>query len=182
MNFLIITGNVKTDGLCHLIMQQVMTGAQDGGASVSILETKGLEPCRVCGEGWGICKAEHRCVFTTDDFESAQQAVKAADAICLISPVYWGESSECLKALLDKLRRCEFGTDGSLSGKQMLLIASAGGSGNGLLTCLEQMDRFCRHTSAVIYDTIGINRWNSCYKKDAAYAAARAIAEGSSAS
>jgi hypothetical protein len=40
------------------------------------------------------------------------------------------------------------------------------------------MDRFCRHTGAVIFDYIAVNRWNNDYKKKAAYAAARAIAEG----
>jgi hypothetical protein len=47
-----------------------------------------------------------------------------------------------------------------------------------MLSCLEQMDRFCRHTGAVIFDYIGVNRWNNDYKKSAAYAAARAMAEG----
>jgi hypothetical protein len=40
------------------------------------------------------------------------------------------------------------------------------------------MDRFCRHTGAVIFDYIGINRWNNDYKKAAIYAAAKAMAEG----
>jgi NAD(P)H-dependent FMN reductase len=66
--------------------------------------------------------------------------------------------AEALKGFFDRLRRCDFGQQGVLAGKQILLIASAGGSGNGLLTCLEQMDRFCRHTGAVIFDYIGINR------------------------
>jgi hypothetical protein len=63
-------------------------------------------------------------------------------------------------------------------GKQVLLVASAGGSGNGILSCLEQMDRFCKHTGAIIFDYIGINRWNSDYKKAAVYSAAKAMAEG----
>jgi hypothetical protein len=36
--------------------------------------------------------------------------------------------------------------------KQVLLIASAGGSGNSILSCLEQMDRFCGYTGALIFD------------------------------
>jgi hypothetical protein len=40
------------------------------------------------------------------------------------------------------------------------------------------MDRFARHTEAAIFDYIGVNRWNRDYKKKAAYAAAKAIAEG----
>jgi len=76
-----------------------------------------------------------------------------------------------------------------------ILIASPGGSGNGMLTCLEQLDRFCRHTGAVILDYIGnlhraktlsglakvplwINRWNNDYKKKAVFEAAKAMASG----
>jgi hypothetical protein len=40
------------------------------------------------------------------------------------------------------------------------------------------MDRFCRHTGAVIFDYIGINRWNNDYKKSAAYEAAKAMVSG----
>jgi hypothetical protein len=65
-----------------------------------------------------------------------------------------------------------------LAGKPVLLVASPGGSGNGMLTCLEQMDRFCRHTGAAIFDYVGINRWNSDYKRAAAFAAAKALASG----
>jgi multimeric flavodoxin WrbA len=86
--------------------------------------------------------------------------------------------AEGLKCFFDRLRRCEFGQQGALSGKPTLLVASAGGSGNGLLTCLEQMDRFCRHSGAAIYDYFGINRWNNDYKRLAIYAAGKAMAEG----
>jgi hypothetical protein len=40
------------------------------------------------------------------------------------------------------------------------------------------MDRFCRHTGAVIFDYIGVNRWNNDYKKATIYAAAKAMTEG----
>jgi len=66
----------------------------------------------------------------------------------------------------------------AFSGKQVLLIASPGGSGNGMLSCLEQLDRFCRHTGAVIFDYIGINRWNNDYKKQTVFEAAKAMAKG----
>ncbi|MDR3238063.1 MAG: flavodoxin family protein, partial [Spirochaetia bacterium] len=95
--------------------------------------------------------------------------------------------AESLKCFLDRLRRCEVdmpllaprtGQKAALSGKQILLVASPGGSGNGALTCLDQMDRFCRFTGAVVFDYIGINRWNNDYKKSAVYAAAKAMAGG----
>jgi multimeric flavodoxin WrbA len=143
-----------------------------------VLGVEKLARCHVCGDGWGSCREQHRCAFGGDGFDEAREAVKKSDSFCFITPVYWGEMVEGLKGFFDRLRRCEFGQSGVLSGKQVLLVASPGGTGNGLLTCLEQMDRFCRHTGAIIFDYVGINRWNNDYKKSAVYAAARAMAEG----
>lgn len=179
MQFLILSGNPKRDGLCHSVMEAVAEGAQAGGAQVEIFAPVRIERCRMCGDGWGPCKEKHVCAFGDGDgFHEGQAMVAHADAICLISPVYWHEISEGLKCFLDKLRRCESGPAGALAGKPVLLIASPGGTGNGMLSALEQMDRFCRHTHAKIFDYIGINRWNQDYKRQAAYRAAMAIAEG----
>lgn len=180
MKYLIITGSPKQDGLCHSITDEIMRGASDGGAEVEILKTAGIESCRCCGNGWGTCREQHECSFGENGFNKSKESVKNADMICIITSVYWGETSESLKSFMDRLRRCEniSGKDGALSGKQILLVAIPGGSGNGMLSCLEQMDRFCRHTGAVIFDYIGVNRWNSDYKKIAAYSAAKTMAEG----
>jgi len=178
MNFLIISGNPKKDGLCFSVMEEIIRGASEGGAEPQVFTPEGFAACRCCGNGWGTCREENRCSFGSDGFNEAQKLVKSADALCIITPVYWHEMAEGLKCFLDKLRRCEFKQNGALSGKQVLLVASPGGSGNGLLPCLEQMERFCRHTGAIIFDYIGINRWNSDYKRKAAYSAAKAMAEG----
>ncbi|GHU10489.1 flavodoxin family protein [Spirochaetia bacterium] len=189
MNYLIISGNpkqnnVSIDGLCQSVTERVKAGAQDGGATVTELTVEKLSRCHVCADGWGTCRSEHRCAFDSDGFAKAQETIRNADAFCFITPVYWGEMAEALKSFFDRLRRCEASrqftgeSKSILSGKQTLLVASPGGSGNGMLSCLDQMDRFCRHTGAVIFDYIGINRWNNDYKKDAVYHAARAMAEG----
>jgi multimeric flavodoxin WrbA len=184
MKYLVISGNPKKDGLCHAVTEEILRGAKDGGAETEVLTVDKLERCHVCGTGWGSCREQHRCAFGGDGFNAAQEAVKKADAFCFITPVYWGEMAEGLKSFFDRLRRCEAaafakgGAQPAFSGKPVLLAASPGGSGNGALTCLEQMDRFCRHTGAVIYDYISINRWNNDYKKASAYAAARSMAEG----
>ncbi|MCL1793438.1 MAG: flavodoxin family protein [Oscillospiraceae bacterium] len=178
MKYLVVSGNPKKDGLCHSIMEEVARGAADGGAEVEMLKMDGIGSCRCCGDGWGICPKEHKCEYGGDGFEAAQKKVRESDMLCIITPVYWGESAEGLKSFMDRLRRCEFGQNSALSGKQVLLVASPGGSGGGMLTCLEQMDRFCRHTGAAIFDYVGINRWNNDYKRQTAYFAARAMAEG----
>jgi multimeric flavodoxin WrbA len=186
LKYLIITGNPKQGGLCRAVTNEVKKGAQAGGAHVKILNVGKLERCHVCGTGWGTCREKHVCAFGNDGFNEAQAKVHQADMLCFITPVYWGEAEESLKCFLDRLRRCEFDMpwsgqrDGkaALSGKQVLLIASPGGSGNGMLSCLGQMDSFCRHTGAVIFDYIGINRWNNDYKKQTVFEAAKAMASG----
>jgi multimeric flavodoxin WrbA len=180
MNYLIISGNPKIDGLCHSLIEEARRGAVDGGAEVEVLTLEKLERCHVCGDGWGTCRETHVCAFGKDGFTEAQEKIRAADNLCFITPVYWGEMAEALKCFFDRFRRCEnlMKPNGALANKQVLLVASAGGTGNGILTCLEQMDRFCRHTNAVIFDYIGVNRWNNDYKTSAIKAAAKAMVSG----
>ena len=175
MNFLIISGNPKKDGLCYSLTEALSNGASSAGANVQILSTTTFERCQVCDEGWGICRSEHKCAFNHDDFNDTLNVIRDADGICFVSPVYWGEISESLKSFLDKLRRCQFGQNGILSGKPTLLAASPGGSGNGMVSCLSQLDNFCRHTNASIFDYIGVNRKNREYKLHTAYEAARTL-------
>lgn len=180
MKICILSGNPKEEGLCQSVIDEARRGAEEAGAEVEeirLCELK-LGACKVCGEGWGTCRNENYCTYGFDGFDDVKAIVKDSDAVILATPVYWGETSEALKNFIDRLRRCEFGQSGILSGKQVLIIASPGGSGNGLLSCFEQMDRFCRHTGAIIFDYIGINRWNNDYKKAAVKAAANAIASG----
>jgi multimeric flavodoxin WrbA len=178
MKYLVISGNPKKEGLCHSVMEEVIRGAKESGAETEVLTLEKLERCHVCGDGWGPCQKQHHCVFGKDGFDAAQQKVREADQLCFITPVYWWEMAESLKSFFDRLRRCEFGPAGALSNKPVLLVVSAGGTGNGLISCLDQMERFCRHTGALLYDFVAIHRWNHDYKRTAAYAAARAMTSG----
>lgn len=180
MKICILSGNPKKDGLCQSVIDAAKLGAVEGGAEVDEIRLCDLKltSCRVCGEGWGTCRNQNYCAFGSDGFDEVKKRVESSDAVILATPVYWGEISEALKSFIDRLRRCEFGQAGILSNKQVLIIASPGGTGNGLLSSFEQLDRFCRHTSAVIFDYIGVNRWNSDYKRLTAKAAAYAIASG----
>lgn len=180
MKITILSGNPKKVGLCQSVIDAAKLGATQGGAEVDEIRLcdLDLERCQVCGDGWGPCRSENYCTYGSDGFDEVKDRIKMSDAIILASPVYWGETSEAFKSFIDRLRRCEFGQSGILHDKQVLLLATPGGSGNGLLSCFEQMDRFCRHTGAMIFDYIGVNRWNSDYKKSAVKAAACALASG----
>lgn len=176
----IISGTPKRDGLCQSVIDSARLGALNGGAGVDEIRLcdTNLLRCQVCDGGWGQCKKEHRCKYGSDGFNEILDRIKESDAFIFASPVYWGETSEAFKVFIDRLRRCAYNQEGVLKDKQVLLIAVPGGSGNGMLSCMEQMDRFCRHTGMKIFDYIGVNRWNSDYKREAAKAAAFAMASG----
>ncbi len=180
MKISVLSGNPKKDGLCQSIVDSAILSAVEAGAEIDEIRLceYHMGACRVCGNGWGTCQSENYCSYGDDGFNEARERVKDSDAIILVTPVYWGETSEALKNFMDRLRRLEYNQSDVLRNKQVLLIASPGGTGNGALSCLEQMDRFCRHTGAFIFDYIVVNRWNRDYKILAVKAATRAIIKG----
>ncbi|MCL1803159.1 MAG: flavodoxin family protein [Eubacteriaceae bacterium] len=177
MKALIISGSPKREGLCFDLSAAIKQGYIDGGCETETVYLDSIERCHVCSGGWGTCRSENKCAFGSDGFDEAHSKIKEADVYCFVTPVYWQECSEPLKAFIDRLRRCEFGTKGALAGKRALLAASAGGSGNGIIACLDQLSRFASHTNMRVFDLIGQNRWNASYKQKAAYEAAKAQAE-----
>lgn len=180
MKISILSGNPKKEGLCQSVIEAAKASAVQAGAEVDEIRLADMKliRCQVCDNGWGPCRDENYCRFGNDGFNEVRARLEDCEAIIMVTPVYWGETTEALKSFLDRLRRCEFNQTKILRDKQVLLIASPGGSGNGLLSCLGQMERFCQHTGAVIFDYIGINRWNSDYKKAAAQAAVAAMVNG----
>lgn len=179
MKICIISGTPKKDGLCQSVIEVAKQGAIEANATIDEIKLceMNIERCKVCGNGWGAC-VKDQCTYGDDGFNEVKDRIKDCDAIIIATPVYWGETSEALKSFLDRLRRYDFQHKEVMYNKQVLLIAVPGGTGNGMLSCLEQMDRFCRHTGAIIYDYIGINRWNCDYKRVAVKSAAYTMASG----
>lgn len=180
MKITLVSGNPKLTGLCQSVTQSALAGARAGLAEATEIRLNDVDllRCQVCDDGWGPCRDQNICRFGTDGFTDIQNQLKEADALILATPVYWGECSESLKCFLDRLRRCEFGEKGALAGKQVILIASAGGTGNGIINCLNQLEQFCRHTGMIIFDRFGINRWNADYQSLAVQTAVKVLAEG----
>ena len=141
------------------------------------LTDREIAHCRQCEDGWGECRREGRCVIE-DDFEQIRAKVREADAWILVTPVYFGDLSECVKAFTDRLRRCNTGAKGEgLADTPVLGIAAAGGSGRGIATCLVSMDRLFGHLNAEIADLITVTRRSATYKREACRAAAKAMVE-----
>ncbi len=174
-NILVFSASPNRDGLTAACAAAAVEGAIAGGAQAEEVRLNDLDigRCKVCNHGWGTCQTQ-ACCEVKDDFQALHDRAIHADAYVLVTPVYWGEMSEPAKAFTDRLRRCEapLGEDSRLEGKPVMAVAAAGGSGNGMVTCLLSLERWVDHVRARKFDLIGVNRWSRDYKLAAIRAAA----------
>ena len=161
--YLIITSSPNTDGLTAACGQAALKGIKSQGTEAEIYDlcAEKIMPCLVCGNGWGTCREDHACVIN-DCLGDFQQRLAKAEGLFIITPVYWGQQSERMKYFCDRLRRCEAfkGEKSVLAGKKVNIVAAAGGSGNGTVTCLLELEAWCRHMRGVPHERIGITRFN----------------------
>lgn len=183
MKILVLSASPNTDGLTAACARSALEAARGEGAEVREIRLNGagVGLCKACDNGWGTCREEHRCK-EEDGFQKLHHEVIESDALVLVSPVYWGEMSESAKAFTDRLRRCEAsaGEKSMLAGKPVVAVAAAGGSGNGLMSCLASMERLIQHLGARRFDMIAVNRWNRARTIRAIGESAAAMARGES--
>ncbi|HZK85137.1 MAG TPA: flavodoxin family protein [Desulfosporosinus sp.] len=176
MKVMIFTSSPNKDGLTVACGDAAKKGAEEAGAQVVMmnLNQQKIGSCHACGNGWGTCRNEHKCQVQ-DDFQAVHASLADMDAFILVTPVYWGEMSESAKAFTDRLRRCEaLKKDNQfLEGKPVIAVAAAGGTGNGITTCLTSMERLLAHVKAEKFDLIGITQKNRVYKLDTLHQAAK---------
>ncbi|MDR1060045.1 MAG: flavodoxin family protein [Clostridiales bacterium] len=161
--YLIVTSSPNSDGLTAACGKSACKGVAEAGGAAELIDISAakLAPCRVCGNGWGTCRETAKCVIN-DVLSDLQNKLRESEGAILVTPVYFGQPSERMKYFLDRFRRCEaFNKDGSAArGKQIDLVAAAGGSGNGTATCLAEMEQWCRHVGAIPQERIGVTRFN----------------------
>ena len=170
----VVWSSPNTDGLTASAKDQFVKGCTDAGAEVQEihLNRRKIEHCRACGNGWGTCRNEGTCIIK-DDFAEIYDQLKEADGIVWISAVYWSDMTECFKAFLDRLRRCDAFCNRSLAETRCVLIACAGGTGNGTLECLTQLERGIKHMGMRAFDRIPVVRYNRDYMLPALYEGGR---------
>ena len=176
MNVYVISSSPNKNGLTAACASAAVTGIQSAGGIVTQVSLNDLKigQCKACNNGWGTCQPEHHCQ-EEDDFQSLHASIAQADALVLVTPVYWGEMSESAKGFTDRLRRCEATRsrgESCLFGTPVIVVAAAGGSGGGMITCLMSMERWIQHVTGRVFDLIPVNRWSRAYKLAAIHEAA----------
>lgn len=175
-----LNASPNEDGLTATMLKAALEGATVTGAATSLIHMKSrkLLACRQCEDGWGLCSREGQCIIE-DDFQQLREDLCQADALIVSTPVYFGEVSEVAKNFLDRLRRCEQcgPAKSPLEGKLALGIAAAGGSGGGIVSCQQVLERYFQHLNMTIFDLIPVTRRSRSYKVDTALAAGEALVE-----
>ena len=160
--YIIITSSPNTDGLTAACGKAALDGITAAGGTGEIIDISAakLEACKICGNGWGACRSEGKCVIN-DLLPELVEKIREAEGVFLVTPVYWQQPGERMKYFLDRFRRCEAfkGQEGAAYGKTINMVAAAGGSGNGPAQCISEMEQWARHVGAVPADRIGITRF-----------------------
>ncbi len=164
MKIAVIWSSPNKDGLTAEAKNNLIAGISETECEIDEipLNRMHLESCRACGNGWGTCNKNGTCVLK-DDFQNIYQRLVEADGIVFVTAVYWSEMTEQMKLFVDRLRRCEATHNHFLAGKRGVLVACAGGTGNGATECLLQMEAALKHMGMRAYDRIPVNRYNKDY-------------------
>ena len=178
MSVLVLAASPNKDGLTAECVEAAAEGVRSTGMDVGIvwLNDEAIGLCKACDRGWGPCRQEHRCCVE-DGFQGVHEQVRTAGAYVIVSPVYFWQLAESAKAFFDRLRRCEAtrGDESALSGKPVIGVAAAGGTGGGIVSCLDEMNRLFSHLRCAVFDMITVTRKSRSYKPDAIREAAAAM-------
>ena len=164
MQLLLISGSRNPTGQTARAAEAVLAGYAAAGGEVArlFLPELAIERCRQCDErGWGVCRSEGRCVIA-DDLERVVDAIRAADAVLFANPVYYGDLSESMRALTDRLRRTatHLADPTGIKNKIAVGLCVAGGGGGGAPACCVSLERVLRITGFDVVDMIPVRRQN----------------------
>ena len=101
MRVLGVVGSPRKNGNTEILVDEVLRGAKDAGATVEKIFLNELKilPCQsTCSE---YCKAKGNCKIT-DDMSSLYDKLYGSDCIVLGTPIYWWGPSAQMKAFIDR--------------------------------------------------------------------------------
>ncbi|MBN1580578.1 MAG: flavodoxin family protein [Anaerolineae bacterium] len=168
MSILAILGSRNPEGQTARAVGALLEGAGNEKSEQIFLPECNIERCRQCDEnGWGLCRAEGRCVIE-DDFANLVEKIKTADAVVFATPVYFGDLSESMRAFTDRLRRViRHSTNKSgVQEKISVGICVAGGGGGGAPACTVSLEKVLRTCGFDLVDLIPVRRQNLDLKVD----------------
>ena len=124
-----IAGSPRIGGNSEVLLDSALAGAESAGAKTEkiVLSMLKITPC----DSDSFCRKNGTC-YIKDDMQLVYKKLKAADAIIISSPVYFGSVTAQLKAMID---RCQvFWVNG------FLLKKKPSKKQKGLFLCVSSRD------------------------------------------
>jgi len=99
-NIVVISGSPRKDGNTERLAAAFVEGAKNAGKNVVLfrvadMKIGGCKGCEHCFESKGVC-------IQKDDMPPVLEALKTADALVLVSPLYFFNMSAQLKLAIDR--------------------------------------------------------------------------------
>lgn len=98
---LIVVGSPRKQGNSMILAEQVQSGAMASGAAVElvVLHELNIQPCSACDS----CQVDDEtdCVIE-DDMRPLYPKLRAADAVVIVTPIYWFTVSAQTKLFIDR--------------------------------------------------------------------------------
>ncbi|NPV07604.1 MAG: flavodoxin family protein [Anaerolineae bacterium] len=182
MEVFIVLGSRNPEGQTAQAADALAAGVAERGGEVerAFLPLLDIQRCRQCNErGWGQCRDEGSCVIE-DDFAAVVDRIRAADAAVFVTPVYFGDLSESMRAFTDRLRRITRHDHGKagVEGKLAVGICVAGGGGGGAPNCCLSLERTLTTTGFRLVDVVPVRRQNLTHKTSVLRATGAWLAAG----
>lgn len=101
MKLLILNASPRHSGNIALMAATLKQEAERLGAEMEEIWVQGLtvRPCMGCM----ACRSKHACMLPEDDAQRVLEKIKAADALVVAAPCYWGNMPGTLKLLFDRM-------------------------------------------------------------------------------
>lgn len=98
---LVVLGSPRKQGNSAILAGKIVEGAEKAGCEVETIYLHGLSiaPCSACE---GCHKPDSNGCVIPDDMREIYPKLDAADAIVLVSPIYWFTVTAQLKTFLDR--------------------------------------------------------------------------------
>ncbi len=100
-NILVLTGSSRIKGNSDLLAEEFSRGARESGAKVERFDTgrKTIQPCQACDR----CFSNGTACVMDEEFNKLAPLLANADALALVTPLYWYSFPSSIKAAIDKL-------------------------------------------------------------------------------
>ena len=118
MKVLVLTGSPHKTGTTSVLAEQFISGALEAGHDVFRFDAafQTVHPCIACEK---CHRTDTGCAFQ-DDMEELNPHLLSADAVILISPIYYFALTAQIKAVIDRF----YANDAALHGhKKVILLA-----------------------------------------------------------